>query len=413
MASKSYYPTMVVIYLLAMVLMIINPTTLFIIFTVVVLIMFQIVWFVYYQNSLKEETNQSLRELEYKLNKTMRYRDETRQQFTSLAEVLGSGLIRIDENERVREINTYAKDTFDLSDAIDQPYDVLKRHKTLYNLIHEAYLTERETRGQIVYNDRFFDINSAPIFESNLYHGCLVLIHDITQIKNAETFQKQFTADVTHELKTPLSALKGISEILLRDQDMPLEKRQEFDKIVFNQSERLETILNDLLIISKMDRLDYELNIKQLNIKQLLEDVIDLLRTQAEDKGLVVEATIADDTIYVDPLKMEQVLLNLVKNAINYTDQGQITIKGYIDKKEYVIEVLDTGIGIKKSDQEKVFKRFYRVDDARSRASGGSGLGLSIIKNVIRKHHGTIDLQSTFGEGSRFIIRIPRVQEIR
>ena len=413
MTTKSYYPIMTLVYIVALLLIILINEILLIIFVMIVLLMYQVVWFGYYQNSLKEETNLALRELEYKLNKTLRYRDETRKQFISLSEVLGSGLIRIDEQERIKEINSYAKNTFNLVDCIDQEYDVLKDHKSLYNLIHEAYLSEKETRGQIVFNDRYYDINSAPIFDRDLYQGCLILIHDITQIKNAETFQKQFTADVTHELKTPLSALKGISEILLRDQDMDKEKRHEFDRIVFKESQRLETILNDLLIISKMDRLDYELDIKQVNIKQLFEEIIHLLEAQADAKGLIIESDIAEDTIAMDPLKMQQVLLNLVKNAISYSDKGTITIKGYIEANHYCVEVIDTGIGIKKADQEKVFKRFYRVDEARSRASGGSGLGLSIIKNVILKHHGSIDLKSKLGEGSCFKICIPRVQEIR
>ncbi len=411
MNTKSYYVIMVLVYLMAAILMVIMEEMLVVIFLMIVLLMYQVVWFAYFQKVLIEDKDQSIKEIEYKLSKTQRYRDETKKQFTSLAEVVDSGLILIDEHERIREVNTYAKDTFKFDQYIDQEYHVLKPHKKLYNLIHEAYLSEKAIKGQIVYNDHFYDVNSAPIFEGKQYRGCLILIHDITQIKNAETFQKQFTADVTHELKTPLSALKGISEILLRDQDMDKEKRAEFDRIIFTESQRLETILNDLLIISKMDRLDYELDIKEVNIKNLFEEILLLLKPQSEAKGLVVSSNIEEDLIKIDPVKMQQVLLNLVKNAINYTDSGEINVKGFIDQEHYVISVTDTGIGIDKNEQEKVFKRFYRVDEARSRASGGSGLGLSIIKNVVRKHHGSIELDSTVGKGSKFTIRIPRVQE--
>jgi two-component system phosphate regulon sensor histidine kinase PhoR len=234
-----------------------------------------------------------------------------------------------------------------------------------------------------------------------------VIVHDISLIKTAERFQKQFTADVSHELKTPLSTIKGFSEILARDGKISKEDKKEFIEIIQKEVTRMETIISDLLVISKMDRVDYELEYSKSNMQSTIEDAVSILKNDLEQKGLTLYQDIESKTFMYDYTKMHHVLLNLVRNAINYTDQGHIELKGYVDKNNYVIEVSDTGIGIPEEEKEKIFTRFYRIDTARSRDTGGSGLGLSIIKNVIRKHEGFIEVSSEVGKGTTFKVSIP------
>ena len=262
-------------------------------------------------------------------------------------------------------------------------------------------------RKQIIFHEKVFDLISTPLFEENLFKGALILVHDITLIKNAEKYQKRFTADVSHELRTPLSAIKGFSEILSRDKNISVEERDEFIELIRAESSRMESILSDLLVISKMDRIDYELEFSRLNIKDIVSECLNVLKNSITEKGLKYNVDVQSETLQLDKVKMSQVVLNIIKNAANYTDSGQIDIVGKRDNNEYILSISDTGIGIKEEDFDKIFKRFYRVDKARSRDTGGSGLGLSISKNVVAKHNGSITVLSKINEGTTFTVHLP------
>jgi len=248
---------------------------------------------------------------------------------------------------------------------------------------------------------------NTPIFEGRFYKGCLIIVHDITAIKTAEKFQKQFTADVSHELKTPLSVLKGFSEILDRDQEMDIIQRVDFIKMIKKEVTRMETIITDLLTISKMDRLDYELKLEKIDVTTVINDTINLVRSFAVEKKLKISHNLESCYLNIDATKLSLAFTNLIKNAINYTDEGGIKIKGEISEKRYIVTITDTGIGIDDSEQENIFKRFYRVDSNRSRETGGSGLGLSITKNVVLRHGGTITVDSKLEKGTTFRICLP------
>lgn len=279
--------------------------------------------------------------------------------------------------------------------------------KSLYKFINEAYLLEERIRKQIVFEDKYYDLISTPLFDEDMFAGCLILVNDITQIKTAEKYQKRFTADVSHELRTPLAAIKGFSEILLRDESMNPEDRKEFTGLIKKESDRMEIILNDLMIISKMDRLDYEPTLVEYSIKQVIDESVSVLDQKFIQKGLNRTIDVEECRLMIDNIKITQVIINIIKNAINYTDEGFINIRGFVSNNSYIIQISDSGIGIKEKDYDKIFKRFYRVDKARSRDTGGSGLGLSISKNVILKHGGTIEVQSEVNKGSTFTITLP------
>lgn len=408
--KRIYYPIMAIFYVVfATVIVLVGPVAMYFVFPG--LFVFQMLWSAHHQSTLEKTFRKKVHALEDRLKNSVRYQDATRSRFTSLTEVMDIGLLSIDEHGMIREANGYFRETFDLPAAVDEHYDVLKPHKTLHSVVQKAHLSEKAIRDQIVHNDRHFDLNLVPVYEEDQYKGCMCLVHDITQIKTAETYQKQFTADVTHELRTPLSALRGISEVVLRDADMEKEKRREFDRLIHAESVRLEKVLNDLLIISQMDRHDYELNIKQVDIGGLISESIKLFEPAAQEKGLEIRHEIEKDEIDIDLVKMQSVIINLIENAINYTDHGHIELTGKVVGEHYIMEIADTGIGIAHEEHEKVFKRFQRVDQARSRSSGGSGLGLSIVKNVVHKHRGMISLDSTPGEGSTFKITLLRRME--
>ncbi len=364
--------------------------------------------FLYFQIKERFFTDKetSVIKLKTRLDKTKKQQEESYKRFISLSTNLGSGLLMIDDDGKIQLSNKDANEFFG-RDFNNTDYQDHTDIKSLYKFLNKAYLLEKTLRKQISYHDKNFDLISTPIFEKNLFKGALILVHDITLIKNAEKFQKQFTADVSHELRTPLSAIKGFSEILERDKDIKIEDRIEFISLIKQESARMETILNDLMIISKLDRLDYELELKKYDIKEIIEECVSVLNNAIKEKKLTLKTNIINQKLYLDKSKISQVFLNIIKNAINYTDHGSIEITGEKDQNYYIIHISDTGIGIDEKDLQKIFKRFYRVDKARSRDTGGSGLGLSISKNVVRKHGGTIEVSSEMNKGTTFTIKLP------
>ncbi|TVP94001.1 MAG: hypothetical protein EA374_08065 [Acholeplasmatales bacterium] len=412
MQTRKYYVVTVIVYGVATGLILLNLSPVTVVFSVLALLFYHFALHATHIIESERRQKEEKKTLLYQLDKTQKQTHEAAGRFMTVLEVIDSGLLFIDEHEVIKEVNDTFHRFFAIGPVVNHTYDTLKPIKSLYRVVHDAFLQEIKQRRQIIIDNQSYDVNISPVFEGKWFRGCLVVIHDITPIKTAEMFQKQFTADVSHELKTPLSAVKGISEILLRETDMDAKQRQDFITMIHHETKRLETILSDLLIISKMDRLDYELKRENTAIKALIDESVQLLMPTAHDKQLTLSADIEEVILPVDPVKMRQVVINLIKNGLNYTDTGGVSIQGYQQGTMYRITVKDTGIGIPVSEHNKVFKRFYRLDEARSRASGGSGLGLSIIKNVVQKHGGTIALDSRPGEGATFVVDLPLIPEI-
>jgi len=323
-----------------------------------------------------------------------------------LVETLGSGVLLIAADETIQIINATFYETFKRSNLKGQSFHALSDIEPLYKKILEAVIAEQSSRFQIAYDAHFYDLIMTPLVSDEGYQGMLVLITDITSLKNAEHYQKQFTADVSHELKTPLSALIGMSEIL-KDKTVDDATQEDFIQTIYDESMRLEVMISDLLTISKMDRLDYTLTKEPTPLKTIIKNVEKLLRTIIDKKGLSLTYDIEDVTLMVDKHRMQQVLINLIKNAVAYTDEGGIKVTGKVDGEYYRLAVQDSGIGMAPEHLPYVFKRFYRIDEGRGRDSGGSGLGLSITKNVILKHGGQIFAESREGEGTTFTMLLP------
>jgi len=355
---------------------------------------------------LNTEREKSVSSLKTKLAKSRRENEEVYKRFLSLSTTLGSGVFMVDEEGFITFSNKDVENYFEI-DISNKDYKELAEIKQLYFFIEETYLLEEYHRKQIKHQDKVYDLISTPLFEGDMYAGCLVLVHDITQLKVAEKFQKRFTADVSHELKTPLSAIKGYSEILQRDQKMDPVHRKEFIDTINEQANKMDAILSDLIVISKLDRIDYEMDLELYDISEVIKDSTNLLHSKIAEKelGCVVRAEPCE--MLFDKVKISQVIINIVKNAINYTDKGYVNVSGKIKNNKYIIKIEDSGIGIKTENLDKIFTRFYRVDKARSRDTGGSGLGLSISKNVVIKHNGKIDVKSVENQGSTFIITLP------
>lgn len=371
------------------------------------------IWFIYLlvfvRQSLDAKADQKVdaqQQITYYLDRQKKRYESDHLRLRRLVETLGSGVLLIAADETIQIVNATFYETFKFQDLKGNAYHTLKSIEPMYQNILEAIVAEKSSRAQIAYEEHFYDLIMTPLISKEGYQGMLVLINDITTLKNAEHYQKQFTADVSHELKTPLSALIGMSEIL-KDKDVDEVTQKEFIETIHNEAVRLEVMINDLMTISKMDRLDYALKKDTVRFSKIFKDVKSLLNPLIKAKGLTLNDAIEDEYIYVDKNRMHQVLINLIKNAVAYTDEGSITVSGSKDREYYKITVQDTGIGMAAEHLPYVFKRFYRIDEGRGRDSGGSGLGLSITKNVVLKHGGQIFVESTQGVGTTFTLLLP------
>jgi len=234
----------------------------------------------------------------------------------------------------------------------------------------------------------------------------IAVCSDITEIKNVERMKKDFIVNVSHELRTPLTAIKGFIDTMLDEEHE--EQHQRYLAIIKRHTERLISIVRDLLTLARLEE-EQHLEREQVYLSELIEQVHKMYEQKLAEKKLYFEVAIdgAAPPIVADRFKIEQLFINLIDNAVKYTEQGGITIRIHTEGEAVCITVQDTGIGIPEQHIPRIFERFYVVDKARSRQAGGTGLGLSIVKHIVMQHQGTIEVKSAVGSGTSFIIRLP------
>lgn len=247
--------------------------------------------------------------------------------------------------------------------------------------------------------------------------GMLFLLQDVTAIRRLENMRSEFVANVSHELKTPIAAVKGFAETLLSGGVKDEETARSFLQIIYDESERLNRLIGDILELSKIESKRSPLECSPVHLSTFFEMLSDTLDKVAEKKRISLHLDVPEELfIEADEDKLKQIFLNLLSNSINYTLEGgsvrlKVTSVPTDDEPEKVIvAVSDTGIGIPKKDVPRIFERFYRVDKGRSRNSGGTGLGLSIVKHLVELHRGTVTVESELGIGSTFSVELPVIQ---
>lgn len=221
--------------------------------------------------------------------------------------------------------------------------------------------------------------------------------------------RQEFVSNVSHELKTPMTSMKVLADSLVQQPNVPVEVYREFMTDIKNEVDRENQIITELLTLVRMDRKDSKLNIKDVDVNDLVESVMRRVRPIAQKRDIEL-TMVSERAVYaeIDETKMEMVITNLVENAVKYNrDHGKVRVTVNADRRDFFISVEDTGVGIPPDSLEKIYERFYRVDKSRSRAVGGTGLGLSITKSIILQHHGAIDVQSILGQGTKFTVTIP------
>ncbi|GHH97267.1 two-component system histidine kinase PnpS [Neobacillus kokaensis] len=364
----------------------------------------------------------SINRLAMNLQELVKAQEMQQDRLTVLIENIGTGLILIDSRGYINLINKGYIDFFHVSPKqyLNKLYYEVIDEKEICQIVAEVFRTEQKVRKQLLIplqiERKYFDVYGVPIIGSNnVWKGVLLVFHDITELKKLEQMRKDFVANVSHELKTPVTSIKGFAETLMDGAKNNQETLEAFLSIILKESERLQTLIQDLLELSKIEQQGFKLNLQRLDLDHLLEEVIALLTGKAQAKNIKIEYNNFPGQVLIkgDIDRLKQVFINLVSNSINYTpDGGSVKVVLENNRDHVRIHVLDTGVGIEKEEIPRIFERFYRVDRARSRNSGGTGLGLAIVKHLVEAHHGNIIVRSELGKGSEFIIELQNENEL-
>ena len=275
----------------------------------------------------------------------------------------------------------------------------------LLNVVDQSYVFERKFSTVTEINERYYQIESTPVFRNeSFFFGSIILFTDVSQVKEIEKMQKQFFSDISHELKTPMSAIIGSVEILQKEGIQNKETFDEFMGILLKESYRMQNIIEDILELSRLEQPRVTLSPKLIDVDSIVKDTVELFEPLAKDKHLsMVYQTKVSKELMLDYATVKTILNNLVSNAIKYSNSGVISIKAFNDKDKLTLIVQDEGIGISKDDIPLIYDRFFQVDRSRSKKLG-TGLGLSIVKRMVELNNGSISVESDQGIGSVFTV---------
>lgn len=325
----------------------------------------------------------------------------------AILESMESGVIAIDNNENIILINSYSQKLFDLKeDNIGKKISDCIIDYDLINFIRE--IPEIGTKEVKLFHpiERELRVKKSPIINYlNNSIGIVITVQDITDIKRLENMRSEFVANVSHELKTPLTSIKGFSETLRYVDDS--ETKNKFLDIIDKESERLTNLINDILILSNIENI-HKMESEYFNPGDVIENVLDMVKSQAYKKSIIIKYNDCfNSEILGSKDKFHQLAVNLIENAIKYSNEnGIVKIDLTLEEQYFVFKVKDNGIGIPKNDIPRIFERFYRVD--KSRSTRGTGLGLAIVKHIVKLFNGEISVKSKLGIGSTFTVKIKK-----
>ena len=345
------------------------------------------------------------------LNQKLSEVNRQKRQIETILLHMTDGIIAFDMQGSIIHINPAAKTLLELRDKDNTFEKIFKKLDIDINIEKIIYLenwTSSEQRKNV--GNKYVNILFAPFQDENdRPAGVIALIQDITEHVKLDNMRKEFVADVSHELKTPITSIMGYSDTLLEG-DYDEDTRKKFLNVISSEARRMARLVTDLLTLSRYDNKKITQESTSFDLGELVKKCQEKLRFEIEKKGHNVECfvTASVPPVIADKDGIERVVLNILSNAIKYTpDNGIIKVYvGFVYNDAY-IKIIDNGIGIPEEDIERIFERFYRVDKARSRELGGTGLGLSIAKEILDKNKGSIDIKSKVGKGTEVVIRIP------
>lgn len=341
-----------------------------------------------------------------RLQYTLKDSLEKHNKLEAILKSMDSGVIAVDKNYKVIMINPYAEKIFGINkDIIGQNLMDFIRDYELEKIFKN---NEESKEINILWPEkRVLKAKTADIMSDRYHIGTVAVVQDITDIRKLENMRSQFVANVSHELKTPLTSIKGFTETLRYVESK--ETREKFLTIIDDETDRLTRLISDILTLSDIEQHKEGKQKEDIDVVASMEDVYNLMKNTADKKHIKLQITTEDNYIlYGEKDRFKQMLINLIDNAIKYSEEGDSVFIGTKkDGDSYLIIIEDTGVGISEEHIPRLFERFYRVDKARSRASGGTGLGLAIVKHIVLSFNGEILVESKLGKGTKFIVKIP------
>jgi two-component system sensor histidine kinase ResE len=276
--------------------------------------------------------------------------------------------------------------------------------------------TEKEQTGEIEINGRHYVLIISPLYNQSRIRGVVTVIRDMTEERRLDKLRDDFIANVSHELRTPVAMLQGYSEAIIDDIAASEEEKKEFAKIIYDETLRIGRLVNELLDLARMEAGHFSFHMESVPFKNFVERVTHKFNGIAKEKGITLSCAAASDhalVINMDADRIEQVLTNLIDNAIRHTaPNGYVKVAEEEVEDGVYIHVEDNGSGIPKEDLPFVFERFYKADKARTRGKSGTGLGLAIAKNIVEAHNGRIFVKSKLGQGTTFSFFLPKKADI-
>jgi signal transduction histidine kinase len=320
----------------------------------------------------------------------------------AVTESLNEGVIAIDAREQVVHMNQGARELLGVRDALPFAADRLPRDRVLRTCLRSALSGEAVDAVEVMVNDRTISVNARPLGSG----GAVLALFDITPVRRLEIVRRDFVANVSHELKTPLTVIRGFAETL-QDEAAPAEQRRQFAGTILSNTQRMQRLVDDLLDLSRIESGGWQPTPSSIDVRVLATEVLAGVERTATSKGVELAAEVGEgaESVFADSLALRQILGNLVDNAVRHTSAGgRVTVftETSRDGAGTIIGVRDTGAGIPADHLPRVFERFYRVDAARSRQEGGTGLGLAIVRHLVEGHRGRVTVESALGVGTVF-----------
>ena len=333
---------------------------------------------------------------------------QAQNEFAEITNHMREGFLVIDDKEEVLSYNKSALTLLDVTDIEEGPQHILSlnRSESLRETLDKV-LAGESAECLLEIAERKVRLLANPVIDSGRVQGAVLLLRDTTEQEEREKLRREFTANVSHELKTPLTSISGYAEIIANGLARP-EDVQRFAGSIYDEVQRLISMINDIIKLSRLDEEEGLPQRQQIDLAELTTTVCERLQSEADKRDVKIVLQLVPCSIRGVGQVLEEMVYNLVDNAIKYNrEHGQVTVTLVEQGSEAVLTVSDTGIGIPESEQERVFERFYRVDKSHSDAVPGTGLGLSIVKHGAMVHRAKITVESTVGKGTSVEIRFP------
>lgn len=368
---------------------------------VIMTVIFAYVWHIYEQKT-KYEAQKEHQELQVKVQSTSKDAHLKLKQLTTMVSSIPSPLFLLDQFGAIVLHNDVERITLHPHEGAET-YLHNGYALSVKEFIKDAFILEKNLERRMEISGVAYQAISVPVMSLGKFSGCLILMQDISKALEGEKMQKQFLADASHELKTPIAVIKGMLEILNREDFDDPQVEKDFLYQMEQETKRLEELVKDILTLSKLSNDHPVLDRRKIDMKELIEAEVESMKKAAKAKGLSIHTSyVYEDTVFCDPMRIRQVVTNLLSNAIKYSEQGTIDISLTQEDVYVVFSITDCGCGLSEEQLAHIFERFYRVKDDRSRNSGGSGLGLAIVKSIVEAHKGQIKVFSEVGKGTTF-----------